>query len=194
MRRLATSYLDLYLLSHALARFELRHHGYPLVATPGDLTTVLVPAYLSRIPERDPWGRLYSYDTHKVLVSRHPKVKAPLTDSYELKAQVIDPETGFLLPLSLFNGTFIEAPIERIPALLALREYPSYPGPADDVRGALKMFGLQRPLELVKLVALRVIEDMGDRHSLPHLKHFLRFNEPERLKTVARDALRRFGP
>lgn len=190
--RLATTMLDTYLLSHALARFELAHHGYPIVPELAAMADDLVPSYMSRVPHEDPWGRPYVYKPHRVLVRRHPKSKHKLTDSYELTVKLVEPDTGELLPLRIFNGAVVEAPTRVTSRLLALREYPRYPGPASDVRHALTMFGLARPLELVKLAALRVLEDLGERQCLPELETFLRFNEPERLKSLARAMVDRY--
>lgn len=191
MPRAATTLVDLYLLSHALARFELAHHGYPCVATPKELTPDLVPTYLARVPATDPWGRPYAYRTHQVLLRRHPKAKARLSDSYELSAGIIEPTSGHLLPVRIFNGTFVEVPHTVAVGLLRLRDYPRYAGAAGDMRAALKMFRLARPLELVKLVALRAIEDTADRQAAADLTAFIRFNEPESLRLLAREALGR---
>ena len=191
MSRVATTLVDLYLLSHALARFELKHQGFPVVEAIDNLGLDLVPHYLSAIPGRDPWDRPYAYQPHKVLVQRPTTTQTPITDSYELSAKVVSPRTGELIPVRVFNGTFVEAPLKIVIPVLSLRKYARYPGPAADTRQALKMFGLARPLELAKWVAIRIIEDLGDPRSIPHLKRFIGFNEPERLRQVARDAVAR---
>ncbi|MFN7975595.1 MAG: hypothetical protein U0166_25185 [Acidobacteriota bacterium] len=190
---IATTLIDTYLTSHALARFELRHHGYPLVKDPSWLVGELVPHYLARIPRKDPWGAPYVYSAHKVLVRKDPKVKSQLTDSYEFSAGIREATTGHLLPLRIFNGTFVEAPTTHLMPLLKLREYARYPGSAADVRHALKMFALARPLELVKFIVLRTVEDLADRQCAHELAAFQKFNEPARLRTFAKEILDRFG-
>lgn len=193
MQEIATTLIDLYLTSHALARFELKHHGYPLVKDPSWLVAELVPHYLSRIPRKDPWGGAYVYAPHKVLIRSDPKLKSQLTDSYELSAGVREATTGHLLPMRIFNGTFIEAPTIYLTPLLKLRDYPRYPGSTVDVKSSLKMFNLARPLELVKFIVLRTIEDLADRQCAREIAAFQKFNEPVRLRGFARDILERFG-
>lgn len=194
MDRVATTFIDLFLTTHALARFELAHSGYPLVHGMVELSPDLVPTYLARVPMKDPWDRPYRYDPHKVLVAKHPKASAPLTDSYELAARIPSPRSGELLTVRLFNGTFVEAATELVAPLLGLRSYPKYSGSVVNGKQAMKMFGLARPLELAKLVALRAMEDTADAALLPELRSFLRFNEPPKLQEIARGIIARYVP
>lgn len=194
MDRIATTFIDLLVTVHALARFELAHSGYPFVKSVIELSPDLVPSYLARVPMKDPWDRPYRYEPHDVLLRRHPKASAPLTDSYELSARIPSPRTGEILTIRLFNGTFVETATELVSPLLTLRSYPKYSGSVVNGKQAMKMFGLARPLELAKLAALRAVEDTADAALLPELRSFLKFNEPPKLQEIARGIIARYVP